>query len=373
MATAVRVLENVVLGPQGPIVDEELARTVSDWVLSAPESRNDVPIREPADNLRDTFLFDGSLLVRLGAKNLATLLRSIEGISVGGIAPNLTARKSKQREIGRISARAPLGSAHTTKTTAASSDRSSVSMQSTISPTEALLSGEPSVRPDLADIAAVRRYAIQVVSEASSKGNPMQLTLLGHELVKRFPGPRKLSLRLGYKTLTDFIAGIPDLEMVGVHPKLVVRPKEIGSAHSAKMVGSEDGELGNKRKIVVAGGVGPKRTLKADLEDELEREFFNSRTFVTQPSGTAALPTFEHLRGTILRLVRDAEAAGKRLTTATLGTQLNKTFAGSEKIHKRLGYNSLVMFLTEIPEIMLEPNGSNPLLSIRSPGQHHQP
>lgn len=300
-------MEGVVLGPEGPL-DEDLLKAVEKWVQAELAEEPEIPLRMMEDRMKRSFWCEGPLLARLGGQSYHRLLSKMEGISVVGRHHNSVVRRVSQREVGRL--RSPVLGGRPEPNARKADLRSRASSPA----------GSRAGKPKELSVAAVTAETLRVMQE--TEGHRMKATHLGDVLTELFPGSGKLAHRLGYNRLSEFLISVPELKLVGTEAALVVQLRRSSTRQAASP--TQDSPLHREYRL-----------------DEVKR--------------------------TVMRLVKEAEDAGAHITSNALGKQLAELFPGAKKIHKVLGFATLVSMLENIPAIVVEGSGPTRLIKLRQP------
>jgi tetratricopeptide (TPR) repeat protein len=165
--------------------------------------------------------------------------------------------------------------------------------------------------------AKARELAIRFVRETAEQGKPARQADLGDRLAAAIPGEGRLVKRLGYSTLTRFLAEVPELICVGDGADRIIRLH----AASHQVLQPKPAPPGTTRHPPPPP---PKR------DDELRKRVLAE----------------------IVRIV--ATQPGQRLLLVELGSTLGKMFPGDRKLANRLGHSTLSKFLAGVPGFQIE-------------------
>jgi tetratricopeptide (TPR) repeat protein len=309
IANGVRIVSVPLIGPNGPVKEDDVQQTVISFIATLFERQREMPIQELAHILQATFASDGPLLTKLNVRTYSALVTLTEGLKVVGRNPNLVVRRSDQREIGRM---AGLPLAPQEKTVPDRDAHADTRKKGSINAANPPPLGVKKKKKT--SFKLVTAKALELVQQSDRTGEDMILTSLGDELARLFPGEGKLARRLGYGNLTALVGDIEQLQIVAIDGRQVVRSRQHRIVESA----------------------------------ERER------------------PTFDSVREVILEVVNDAYRKSKVVTANDIGTLLARLYPGRRKVHAVLRYRSLVGLLGHIPEISVEGVGPNQPIRLRS-------
>jgi cold shock CspA family protein/tetratricopeptide (TPR) repeat protein len=185
---------------------------------------------------------------------------------------------------------------------------------------------------DLRDV--VKAVTLRILIEAENTGQHMKLEDLDKKLYRIFRDKDRLTYRLGYKNLQAFLEAI-NLHIAGQKPDLIVLREEEHAFGRLRPVRRDTGK--------------PKQNDDAkskQSKDQIKSK--NSTPPKIQIKGEALVAAVQ--KHAVL-LVREGSAKHNMIAATDLGNALSSAFPGEGKLVRRLGCESLLKFLREIPEL----------------------